>query len=179
MRVTVALEPFTPEAALHVLQRLDEHDQLEAELARGDPAEPFDMLASWMGLEAQGAAVFVGREVANDAPFAVLAIVPGATPGLGHAAMLACDHAFWRRALVPLVRQIRDGFPDFAAHMGLHRIEARSWAGHPTAPSLLRAIGFELEAAMIGFGQSGEINFNQWAWVADYIPRPPKPQKET
>jgi len=178
MRVTVALEQFNPDAALQVLQRLDEHDQLEAELTRGDRADPFDMLASWMGLGAQGAAVFVGRaELAG--PFAVLAIVPSATPGLGHAAMLACDHRFWRRSLVPLVRQIRDGFLAQARAMGLHRIEARSWAGHPTAPSLLRAIGFELEAEMIGFGQSGEINFNQWAWVADYIPRPPKPQKET
>ncbi len=174
----VTLEPFTPEAALQVLTKLDEMDQFEAQLMRGDEADSYELLAGWMALRQQGAACFVG--VVDGQPIAVMAIVPGVTPGLGHAAMLACDHKQWKRGLVALVRLIRDGFPAQARVMGLHRIEARSWAGHPTAPSLLRAIGFELEAHMVGLGQSGEVNLKQWVWLADYIPRLPSTiNKET
>ncbi len=180
-RPLVTLAPFNPPDALRVFEMLDENDQLEAEVMRGDKALPYDMLADWMALEKQGAACFVAQVAPPYAePIAVMAIVRGGTPGLGHAAMLARDHRIWRRALVPAARAIRDGFPAQARAMGLHRIEARSWAGHPTAPSLLRAIGFELDAEMIGFGHSGEVNLNQWVWLADYIPRPPSyPQKET
>lgn len=179
-RLLISLEPFNPEDALRVLSALDENDQLEAEVMRGDKARPYDMLADWMALEKQGAACFVAQVAPPYVePIAVMAIVRGGTPGLGHAAMLARDHRFWKRALVPTARAIRDGLPTQARAMGLHRIEVRSWAGHPTAPSLLRAIGFELEAEMIGFGHSGEINLNQWVWLADYIPRPPiTPKKE-
>lgn len=168
------LEPFNPADALSVFSDLDENDMLEAQLTRGDAADPYDLLAGWMALEAQGAVCFIGDiDLPYEGPpIAVLALAPGSTPGLGHAAMLARDHKKWKRALVPLVRIIRDRLPAVAATMGFHRIEARSWAGHPTAATLLRATGFELEARMTGFGQSGEINFNQWAWHADYIPRP-------
>ncbi len=181
-RPLATLEPFNPADALHVLSALDENDQLEAELMRGDQANPYDLLAGWMALEAQGAVCFIGGVLPPyDQPIAVLALVPSSTPGLGHAAMLARDHKFWKRAMVPLARIIRDRLPEEAHAMGLHRIEARSWAHHPTAPNLLRAIGFELEAEMVGFGHSGEIPFNQWVWLADYIPRPPQnnPTKET
>jgi len=170
-RPLVKLSPFDPARALTVLSGLDDNDQLEAQIMRGDPAESYDLLTDWLLLARQGAACYVGEALPPiSAPFAVLALVPGTTPGLGYAAMLARDHHFWKRALVPLVRLIRHDLPPVAAHMGLHRIEARSWAGHPTAATLLRAIGFTREAEMTGFGYGGEMNLDQWVWLADYIP---------
>lgn len=176
-RPLVTLDRFTPDAALRVLSNLDENDQLEAQLMRGDSAAAYDMLADWMMLARQGAVCFIGAATAPiSEPVAVLGILPGTTPGLGHVAMLARDHRFWKRVLVPLAREIRDRLPTQARAMGLHRLEAHSWAAHPTAASLLTAIGFRLDARMTGFGPSGCVYLNQWSWLADYVsPLPDTP----
>ncbi len=178
-RPLVTIEPFNPALARCVLSDLDENDRLEAQLMRGDMAGGYDLLTDWMMIQRQGAACFIGYcDDPEPSPIAVLAIVPDTVPGLGHVAMLARDHRRWKRQLVSLVRQIRRRLPVQAQHMGLHRLEARSWVGHPTAPTLLRAIGFTPDATMTGFGFSGEIRLRQWSWLADYIP-PITSSKET
>jgi hypothetical protein len=68
---------------------------------------------------------------------------------------------------------IRAEMPAFCARAGIHRIEARCWAGHPTAASLLAALGFTHEADMPGFGPGGAATYRQFAWISPAIPRQP------
>jgi len=68
-------------------------------------------------------------------------------------------------ALARLAVAIRQRIPAFAVKTGINRIEARCWAGHPTASRLLAAMGFAHEADMRGFGRDGTQTFRQFAWT--------------
>lgn len=167
------VRPYDDLAALAVLQRLDPSDHLEAEMSRGAPATPLALWADWRAMQGICARSHVAftSPARGSRPFAVFAVLRVGA-GLGEAALLARDHAAFRRPLSELAVAIRAGLPPWAAEAGLHRISARSWAGHPTAAGLLTALGFDHECDMPGFGASGTVTFRQFAWIAPAC-RPP------
>lgn len=162
----LSLTELAPRNALTVLEDLDPHDEIEAGLAMGWQHDLVgsilaDMLLSrraggviqiaWSHLGAGGAA-----------PFAILGVAPALAPGVGVAALLARPHHRWRGALRSLAFALRADLPTWAAAHGFHRLEARSWTGHPSAARLLSAIGFAREARMPGFA-AGVADFDLYA----------------
>lgn len=186
----IQVRPYDDLAAHAVLTRLDPADQLEAELVRGRAATGLSLFADWraMGGAWIGAHVFLTSPAAGAMPFAVGAIVNTGQAGVASAALLARDHRRFRRPLTELALRLRAELPGFCSEHGIHRVEARCWAGHPTAPEFLSRIGFGLEAAMGGFGQTGAVTFLQFAWVdaapgapeidPSQIASPPSPEEE-
>ena len=160
----IDLRPFEDMAAFAVLSRLDHADQTEAELMRGAPMCGPALFADWRAV--QGAHLISQVAISNGSPFAVFALANTGQAGVAQAALLARDHARYRLPLARLCVAIRAGMPAFAARHGIHRIEARSWAGHPTAPRLLASIGFCHECYMPGFGLTGRVAFDQYAWFS-------------
>jgi RimJ/RimL family protein N-acetyltransferase len=79
--------------------------------------------------------------------------------------MLACNHVKYRRALISAAIRIKREMPAFCAEAGIHRVEARCWHGHPTAAKFLKAVGFDFETNMRGFGGQGTASFDQFAWT--------------
>lgn len=162
-------------AAHAVLSRLDPMDQLEAEVVRGERSAPLGIFADWRAANAARLFSFV-MLTETSVPFAVLGLSHTGQAGVAQAALLARDHAKFRRPLAEAALRIRDEMPVFADEFGVHRIEARSWVPHPTAARLLVACGFHLEATMRGFGPSGDHAFHQFAWVAPHaMPVPETP----
>jgi len=157
-----------------VLSRLDLADQTEAELARGAAMTGLALFADWRAVRAAHIVSQVAH--ANGQPFAIFALAHTGQAGVAQAALLARDHARWRMALARLVIMIRYGMPRFCQEHGIHRVEARSWAGHPTAHRLLAGIGFDHECDMPGFGAAGRATFAQYAWtspaITDTTPNP-------
>lgn len=162
------LRPYEDLAAVAVLRALDWHDQTEAELIRGAATTGLALFADWRAM----LAAHVISQVAHwqGLPFAVFALANTGQAGVAQAALLARDHARHRRALGALGAAIRAALPAEAAARGIHRIEARCWANHPTASRFLTAIGFHLDCDMPGFGRSGAITFRQFAWTCPTIP---------
>lgn len=152
-------------AGMAVFRHLDPHDQLEAELVRGQPSHALGLFADWRGM-APHAVLNLILQTAGGTPFAVLALSNTGQAGVAQGALLARDHGRFRLPLARAAIAIRDRMPAWCAEQGIHRIEARAWAGHPTAPRLLRAIGFAEECLMPGFGLTGTVAFRQFAWVA-------------
>lgn len=172
----IETRPYDDHHALHIMRNLDRHDLTEAQLVRGQPAGHLALFADWRAM--QGARV-VSLVLALDAahggaPFAVLALANTGQAGVAQAALLARDHRTFRRALAKSAIMIRQQMPEFCAKAGIHRVEARCWAGHPTAPGFLSAIGFTPEAVLRGFGASGRAEFIQFAWI-DPQPDPKGP----
>lgn len=161
----IRVRPFTDLAAMAVFRHLDPSDQLEAELVRGAPAQALGLFADWRAAAAGGVLNLV-LETAGATPFAVLALGHTGQAGVAQAALLARDHGRFRRPLAEAAVLIRARMPGWCAERGIHRIEARCWAGHPTAAGLLTGIGFAHEADMPGFGADGAVVFRQFAWVA-------------
>ena len=160
----IEARPFDDLAAMAVLSKLDHADQLEAELTRGASATALSLFADWRAMEAYRAASFIAYTQGR--AFAMFALGNTGQSGVASAALLACDHARYRRPLAELALTIRNQMPEFCAERGIHRIEARAWADHPTASGLLTALGFHLECDMPGFGLTGHVTFRQFAWIS-------------
>lgn len=158
----IQARPFTSLAAMAVFRQLDASDQMEAELLRGAPTPALDLFADWRGA-AQGCLINLVFETAAGTPFAVLALAHTGVAGVAQAALLARDHARYRRHLAELAVLIRARMPGWCVEHGVRRVEARCWASHPTAPRLLRHLGFVMEAPMFGFGGHGRATFLQFA----------------
>lgn len=172
----IQARPFTSLAAMAVFRQLDANDQLEAELVRGAPTHALDLFADWRGA-ARGCLVNLVIETGGGTPFAVLALAHTGVAGVAEAALLARDHARFRRQLAELAVMIRARMPGWCRENGVRRVEARCHASHPTAPRLLRNLGFVLEAPMFGFGGHGRATFLQFAatFPADPSPAAPAP----
>ncbi len=166
----IALRPYDDMAAMAVLSRLDPHDHMEAELVRGAGATHLALFAEWRAMEVARAASIVATR--DGRPFALLALANTGQAGVGAACLLACDHRRHRVALARLCVTVRRALPAWCAERGVHRIEARAWAAHPTASRLLSAMGFIFEAPLPGFGADGRAVFHQFAWLSPAVPEP-------
>ena len=164
----VTLTEWDDDLAVQVFKALDPYDWIEAEHGRGQRLGPLAMFADWRWannirfLSRIASCQRGGRAV----PFAVLGLNQTGQAGVAEAALLARHHKYFRRELAQLGLTIRREMPGLCARVGIRRIEARSWAGHPSAGTFLRACGFSLEATMRGFGENGRENFNLFAWTA-------------
>lgn len=165
----IEVRPYEDQAAHAVLGFLDIHDHIEAELVRGQAAGGLALFADWRAMRGAWVAghVFATRQ---GQPFAVGAIVNTGQAGVASAALLARDHSRFRRPLAALALRIAAELPAFCRRNGIHRVEARCWAGHPTAPRLLHALGFTPEARLPGFGADGSAEFLQFALLPRLLP---------
>jgi hypothetical protein len=172
----IEARPYDDLSAMAVLSRLDPNDFIEAEVTRGAPTNHLALFAEWRSMEPIRVASFVTFTAPDRGgkPFAVFALSNTGQAGVAQAALLARDHQAFRRPLAELAVNIRYRMPLFAAERGIHRIEARSWADHPTASALLSALGFAHECDMAGFGPTGRVTFRQFAWTAP-VPAAPAP----
>lgn len=162
----ISAQPYDDHAAMAVLSRLDPNDRIEACLARGANASHLAIFADWRAMQgARLVSVVLRDEARARQPFAVLALAHTGQAGVAQAALLARDHKAHRRALAQVARRIRAEMPPFCAAHGIHRIEARCWAGHPTAARFLTLCGFAHETDMPGFGADGAATFRQFAWI--------------
>lgn len=164
----IRLHPYDDLSAMAVIRQLDHHDQVEADLTRGAATPALALFAQWRSMQAIRIASHVATR-ADGTPFAVFALSNTGQAGVAQAALLARDHARFRRPLATLAAAIRAGMPGFAIDRGIHRIEARAWADHPTASALLTALGFDFETDMPGFGLSGTVTFRQFAWLSPIL----------
>jgi hypothetical protein len=161
----IALGPYSDDHAMAVLSRLDPWDWAEAEATRGAPVTHLQLFAEWRAMQAARVASWVVFDhETRTCPFALLALAHTGQRGVAGAALLARDHRRFRRPLVELARRVRDGIAGYCAEAGIHRIEARAWAGHPRASAFLALTGFTHECDMPGFGRAGEETFRQFAW---------------
>jgi hypothetical protein len=162
---------YEPAGALAIMQRLDPHDMMEAALVRGRSASGPELFADWHAM--QGARVaswlLVSAPSRGAVPFGLVGLANTGQAGVAQAAFLSRDHARFRRELVAAAGLIAREMPVFCAQTGIHRIEARAWADHPTAARFLTALGFECEARMPGFGPTGAATFLQFAWVSPQV----------
>jgi hypothetical protein len=163
--------PYEDLAAHAVLSRLDPMDQIEAEVVRGQPSAPLAIFSDWRAMNAARLLSIVAY-TGSGTPFAVLGLSNSGQAGVAQAALLARDHTRFRRPIAELAVQIRNMMPGFAQEAGVHRIEARSWATHPTGAQLLTSCGFHLEATMPGFGREGRDLFHQFAWLPNLTSSP-------
>jgi RimJ/RimL family protein N-acetyltransferase len=157
--------PWEDLAAMAVFSRLDVHDHIEAELVRGAPCTALGLFAEWRMAQAQGPISLIAVTGPADRPFAVFALGNTGQAGVAEGGLLASDHARHRMALARLAVAIRQRLPAFAVETGINRIEARTWAGHPTASRLLSGMGFRHEADLPAFGRAGDQTFRQFAWT--------------
>lgn len=172
----ITAQPWDDHAAMAVLSALDPHDLIEAQLSRGAAASHLAIFADWRAMQAGALLSLVLRDEGRARqPFAVLALGHSGQAGVASAALLARSHKRHRAALVQVARRIGCELPPFCARFGLHRVEARCWAGHPTASRFLTACGFAHETDMNGFGASGAATFRQFAWIAPPAPAAPDP----
>jgi hypothetical protein len=166
----IELRAFEDLAAMAVFNRLDPHDQIEAELTRGQPTGPLGLFAEWRAMQPAAIASFVAHSAGR--PFALFMLANTGQAGVAAAALLAARHDLNRLALARLAVALRRNMASFTKERGIHRIECRAWADHPTASRLLDSLGFHLEADMPGFGLSGQIHFRQFAWLSDTATQP-------
>lgn len=160
----IAIRPYEDLAAMAVFRQLDIHDHMEAELVRGASATALALFADWRLAQGQGPLSVIAVTGPGARPFAVVTLGNTGQAGVAQGAMLACDHARHARDLARLALAIRHQMPGWCAERGIHRIEARAWAGHPSASRLLSAIGFVHECDMPGFGLTGSAVFRQFAY---------------
>jgi hypothetical protein len=160
----IGVRPYDDLAAMAVLSRLDASDLQEAQIVRG--AEPINHLVlfhDWRAMRPFWIRSVIVTWVWQ--PVAVLALSHTGAAGVAQAAFLARDHARHRRALGEAACLIRAEMAAACRGAGIHRIEARAWAGHPSASRLLAGLGFHLEAEMPGFGPGGRHAFRQFAFT--------------
>lgn len=173
----IIVRPYEDLAAHAVLSRLDPVDLLEAGVTRGRATTGLELFADWRAANAFRLASWVVFTGAGD-PFALVGLSHTGQAGVAGAALLARDHARYRRSLAQAALLMRRQMPVFAAEHRVRRIEARAWATHPTACDMLFSIGFYPEAIMAGFGPDGMDCFVQYAWTAPEIPVPAQPLSE-
>lgn len=168
----IRVEPYEDLPAKAVLDRLDPADLVECQLISGQAVSGLTLWADWRAVQAFRIHSHVAWH--GSTPFAIFGLSRTGQAGVAGAALLARDHAAFRPSLLRLAVMIRRSLPGVAEAAGIHRIEARSWAGHPVAPRLLRGLGFVPEVTMRGFGLTGTVSFTQWAWLAaDHQPHCP------
>lgn len=170
--MTITLRPYEDHAALAVFERLDPLDHREAEITRGAAATPLALWADWRAM--QPATVISLVACVDATPFAVIALGNTGQGGVAQAALLARDHVRFRPQLRRLAAMIRTDIWHECYRRRIHRIEARCWAGHPSAARLLSLLGFAHECRMPGFGL-GQHDFHQFAWTLP-LPSAPAPQ---
>lgn len=163
---------WTDLPAFEVFKHLDPNDHREAEVARGIDQTHLSLFADWRAALGQMvlARVISERRASAEHPFALLGLTYTGLAGVAEAAFLSRDHALYRRQVAVAAILIRETLPTIAQQLGLHRIEARCWAKHPTAAQFLDAIGFAHETDQLGFGVTGAETFRLFAWVAPGIP---------
>ena len=162
--------PYNDHDAMAVFRQLDAMDMIECEIVRGSAATSLGLFADWRAMQPHRPLSYVA--IRGGVPFAVFALSNTGQAGVAQAALLSRDHARYRRALAELCAAIRAHMPKLATEAGIHRIEARSWANHPTGGQLLLALGFAHECAMPGFGLTGTAQFSQYAWTAAAVNLP-------
>lgn len=164
--MSLALAPWDNLTAMSVLRDLDPNDRIEAQLISGHIADHLDIFSDWRAMQA-GAVLSLILKTGGPGgrAFGVLALGHTGQAGVAQAALLARDHRRHARALARAALTIRAGMPEFCTERGIHRVEARSWAHHPTAGRFLRACGFRFETPMPGFGADGMADFHQFAWT--------------
>jgi hypothetical protein len=168
----IQVRPWEDLAAMAVFNRLDLHDQVEAELVRGASCTALGLFADWRAAQAHAALSLVIHSGPAARPFAVLCLGHTGQAGVAEAALLAADHTRHRIDLARLAVTIRARMPGWCAQVGMNRIEARCWLQHPTAARLLTAMGFDHEATLPGFGRDGRATFRQFAWTRTTFDQP-------
>jgi hypothetical protein len=164
----LSLGEFQPRAALRVIEDLDPLDMLELRLGGVTPTTD-EILRQMLIQQASGAyfqIAYAHRPEGGAEPFAILGIAEALASCTGSAALIARDHVAFARPLRRLCAGLRADLPTVMAATGFRRVEARCWSGHPTAPHLLRAIGFKFETELHGFGLS-ETHWLQFAIVPE------------
>ncbi|MDR6266547.1 hypothetical protein [Roseobacter sp. N2S] len=159
----LAVYPYQTQLARSVFDFLDLNDLAEGRAVRGDPeATALDMFLDWHGANTYRliSHVITTRKSGRETPFAVLGLSHTGYAGVGQVALLARHHHLFARPLAETCVLARKNIEAVARRRGLTRLEARSWAGHPSGGRLLETIGFALETQMPGFGD-GEI-FEQY-----------------
>lgn len=152
----LSLAPFAPRAALRVIEDLDALDRVEIQLGGIDPT-PDEILRQFVIQSAGGAHFQIAYAHAPEGgatPFAIIGVAEALAVGTGSVALIARDHRAWARPLRRLAAGLRADLPTAMCRSGLRRLEARCWSAHPTAPRLLRAIGFAFETELRGFALS-------------------------
>ena len=177
--MTISVDPYDDHGAMAVLSQLDPVDRVEAAILRGSMPSHLQLFAEWRALQASWVFGHVLRTRAlTGLPFAVLAVGNTGQAGVAQAAFLARDHVRFRREIVAAAVLARDAIGPTCAQLGIRRIEARCWAGHPTAANFLAAIGFQAEADMAGFGGDGRQIVRQFAYVAELSPHQPDQEQK-
>lgn len=161
--MTVTVRPWDDMLALPIFRQLDPHDFMEAELIRGQETNGISLWADWRAAEVFRLMSFVA--LAGQTPFAVFGLSHTGQAGVAGAVLLARDHRRFRPALGRLCVMIRAAMAAEALARGIHRIEARCWADHPTASGLLRALRFDHECDLPGFGRAGGATYRQFAFL--------------
>lgn len=166
----IDVQPYDDHAAMAVFRNLDPHDVIEAEVMRGQSSSHLALWADWRAMRASWVASYVlstGRpDQLGQTPFAVVALGNTGQAGVAQGAFLARSHKRFRGPIARAAVVIRHQLPRLCADLGIHRVEARCYAGHPTAQGFLRAIGFECDCAMRGFGADGTATFMQFAFLS-------------
>ncbi len=164
----IEARPFNDGDAWAVFQNLDGWDWLEAEATRGASVTAPGLFADWRSVESARllSLVLVSTRGARSVPFAVLGLSHTGQGGVAQAALLSRDHNRFRRELVHAARRIRADMGIYARQNGIARIEARCWAGHPRAATLLQSVGFRHEADLPGFPPKGAGTFRQFAFIS-------------
>lgn len=165
----VILDPVSLDGLLDVLGALDAADAAEAALVGYSvQADPRPLALDLLAGADRGGTVLVAVDGPTGARFAVLGLSPAFVDGgVATCGLLARDHRRWRREIARLCGALRHALPEFAAARGLRRLEARSWAAHPTGRTLLAALGFGREAILPGYGAGGEA-FELWSFITDW-----------
>ena len=162
--------PFTANGAWTVFQDLDPDDYAEAIMIRGGgPVTPLDLFTDWSLAQRAGFlshVIYTRAKLKGGRPFAVLCVGHTGQAGVAQAALLARRHDRYTRQLGEAAVQIRRNMPSLCKAYGIYRIEARSWAEHPTAARFLERCGFVLETTMEGFGDGGRDRVQQFAYVS-------------
>jgi hypothetical protein len=161
----IDLRPWDDLTGMAVMRALDPNDFREAEVVRGATVTHLSLFADWRAMLGAQLYGFVAHDDKwmSARPFALGAIVNTGQAGVAQVALLARDHRLHRVSLARLCVTIRQQLPLFCRERGIFRVEARCWFDHPTASTLLEAMGFDHEADMYGFGRDGRAIFRQFA----------------
>lgn len=159
------LVPFQDGAAVHVLRGLDPADRDECVLTSPLMGDHYALHRCWASIPALPGSNHVVMSARTLRPCALFMANPTGVDGVASVALLARDHRKHWRELAELCLCLRSQLPVYAQKMGLHRIEVRCWEDHPTAPRLLRAMGFQIEGVLRGFGPEGQHRFIQFAMI--------------
>lgn len=163
----ISLTPLEAGPALRVLAAIDAADAMERDLEGHAERPDAEIVADWLAMRAAGGAAMVSWDHApagGAQPFAVLGAGLRRAGGVCDVGLIARDHRAFRLPLGRLAVLLRETLPIWAESRQVQRLEARCWAEHPRAPSLLRAIGFSLDCDLPAYGV-GRSRFLQFAML--------------